>query len=111
MSKRKSERDVDGNAMASAVAVQREMVRTAEKLYRMEELLDKLFEEDQEVLRIAVQCPDGDRDDYMVYVTGLVDGKRCVAFHGGATFREALIGAIDRMSNRSLKWREDKYKT
>jgi len=109
MAKERKGGEVDGNAMASAAAVQRQLLRMGDVLVRMEHTLEKAYENEVDVKRISVTMPDMERGDYMVYVSAYVDGKKMVAFHGGATFSEAIVGAIDRLANRSLKWREDKY--
>lgn len=102
--------DTAGNAMASALAVQREMLRVAEMLYRSEHILDVSFEHEIVVTAFRVTTPANGRDGYMGVVSALVDGAPCVAFHGAESLHEAFIGCLQRLENRSLKWKEDQWK-
>ena len=97
--------------MASALAVQREMLRVAETLYRADALVNTLFEEDVDVTRISITLPTMDRGECMAVVNATVHGEYAVAFHGGATLHECLLGVLARLENRSLKWKQDKFRT
>lgn len=108
MTKGRHNDEVPGNAYASAVAVQKQMVRLAETVYRLDERLQDLFENEVDIKQIKFIAPRMDKSGWLAVVTATVDGKDAVAFHGGEDFTEALKGVLDRLGNGSLKWKEDK---
>lgn len=48
-------------------------------------------------------------EDCLVIVKMLSDGRRWVAFHGAENPSDALRGALERLKNDQLQWKQDKY--
>lgn len=102
--------DVPGNAMGSVAAYQKEMLRTAEIIQRVDELLQRLYEEGCDVTAFRVKAPDMTGMNWMVIGYATIDGASWVSFQAGDSFKEALVGWLNRLENRSLKWKLDEYK-
>jgi len=101
--------DVPGNAMESQRQYVQALVRQAEVLLRIEKHADHLFEEGFELVRITLRFPTTERGSYMAVVAANDSGKAVVAFHDAPTLMECLVGVAERLENRSLKFKEDKY--
>jgi len=108
MSKDKGSKDVPGNAIASQAAFDREMVRTAAGIYRVDDVLARLYEDDCNITRFGIICPNMLRTEYMGVVNAVSAGAPIVAFHGGQTFKDCLVGMLARIENGSITWRADK---
>lgn len=102
-------RDVQGNSLASQAALDREIASAGVGMFRTEHLFEGLWDEQTVVKSIRVSCPGAGRSDYLAVVTADVEQVAMVGFNSGGTFREALLGLLNRLENRSLKWREDQY--
>lgn len=102
-------KDVPGNAVASAEAVTREYVRFAEEVYRADKLIERLDEADVWVHDLRFKAPDSEHGEWFVIVRATVSQKRCVGFHAGVSFQEALRGTLARLQNGSMKWKDDQY--
>lgn len=102
-------KDTPGNAMESTLNYQRAMLRFAESVVQFEWLYERLFARDVELLGLTVRIPDRDGMDYLVTVRAQVEGQRVVGFHAGATLYETLEGTLNRLKNKSLKWKADQY--
>ena len=50
----------------------------------------------------------GDEGDILVVIKRESEGEKEIAFHSADTMAEAMSGALSRIGNGSLKWREDK---
>lgn len=61
------------------------------------------------IYQIKLRAPTEARPEWFVIVSADVDGKAMVAFHSAPSFRDALVGMINRFGNGSLKWKEDQY--
>ena len=110
MSKARKNDEVNGNAMASALAVQRQLIRQAEQAARVEMSLERLDEDDIMVRSMRIVMPKMDGSDYMIVVNAdTPDGAVC-CFTSGVTFSEALSTCLARLENRSAKWVKDKYR-
>jgi len=101
--------DIPGNSMGSHAAYLRQMVRVAETLQDFERVSDGLWEEDVYISGISVRFPTDDRPEYLVVVRVDGAGGRLVGFHDAPTFLEALVGVVNRLKNRSMQFKEDKY--
>lgn len=102
-------KDIAGDARASAIAVQRHLMRLGERMEMFEHHADRLFEQGLEVVGLSVRCPGDESAEYLVIARGRDSTGKVVAFHGGETFAEAVGGFMSRMANDSLKWRKDEY--
>lgn len=107
--KPQNQHDVAGNALASAQNYARAMVRHGETIEYMERICDNYFDDDIEVDSLRVRAPRERAGEWLVIVKAWHGNKPMVAFHSALSFAEALIGTINRMRNKSLKWKEDEY--
>lgn len=105
----RSKKDIPGNTVASAIAVQRHLVGTGERVALFEKTLDGLFEAGVEVVGLSVRMPHEENPDYLWVVRAVKDEAKVVAFHAGETFEESLRGLLARLANKSLKWRKDEH--
>lgn len=102
--------DNAGNTLAAQAAFDREMVRSAATIMRFDRVADRLFEGDEMVVtRISVNLPTQERDGYLAIVTATHPEGNLVAFHGGTTLLDALVGLISRLENGSIKWQKDRF--
>jgi hypothetical protein len=60
------------------------------------------------ITEIRVRGPKNGSPEIMVIVKAEVDGTLFVGFHSADTYGDALKGALERIQNGQLKWREDK---
>lgn len=102
-------KDVPGDARASAMAVQRALLRVGEQLVRAEGLWERLDGGGLEVISMGVRLPQYVGGDYLVTVRAYKDGEAVVGFHGADTFADVARGVLARMENGSMKWRKDEY--
>lgn len=102
--------DVPGNAMASAAAYTKQLVRLGEKVYDLDRIINRLDESDLWVEALRFRAPNDNDSQWLAVVTARQDGTPVVGFHGAATFQETLEGLVNRLANNSMKWRPDEYK-
>jgi hypothetical protein len=76
-------------------------------LLNLEGLMSKDANDGLRVQSITVRNPKEPGGDYLVVVKATVENRYYVGFHGAQTVAEALAGATARISNRSMKFRED----
>ena len=100
---------VDGNAMMSAVNHQRRLIKLGETLQRVEPVLDRLYDEDVIIKGVTIRFCSEDNSEYFATIRAQVEGEQVVAFHAGATFYETVEGLINRLTNKSLRWKDDQY--
>lgn len=98
-----------GNAKASTLAYERQMVRMAQQFVRFDMMLERLFEDDIEVYGMSIKVPVSEGEDYFVVVRARVGNDRKVGFGNGASFAEALRGTLARIENGSMRWKDDQY--
>ncbi len=103
-------KDIPGDARASALAVQRVLLRLAEQLVRAEDIFERLDEGDLSIDSMGVRLPQYEGGDYMVTVRAVKEGVAVVGFHGADSLAESLRGVLARLSNGSMRWRDDKYR-
>ncbi len=101
--------DIPGNSVGSHAAYLKQMVRQAESLMGFESVVDHLFEEDVLLRSIAIRFPEDDRPEYLAVVRVYWHGEKQVAFHNAPTLLELLTGVANRLRNRSMKFKEDRY--
>jgi hypothetical protein len=85
------------------------LVRAAETLLRFEEIWESLDQEDFTITQIKIVHPGVLGGEYRLVVKARVGGKAVVAFHSGDTLSGLLVGFVNRIENRSLKFKEDQY--
>lgn len=101
--------DTPGNTLASQRSYEQSMVKVGQAVNRLDAYIDAYAEEDVFVSSMSIRVPQDIGDDVFITVRARVNDEAVVAFHGGATFAEALTGLINRFQNRSLRWKEDQY--
>lgn len=101
--------DVPGSAMGSQLAYEKALIRFAEKINLYEATLEHLFDDDIIITGMTIRHPLDTGEDYLVTLRAVIAGEAKVAFHDGASLLEALEGLVNRMRNKSLKWKADKY--
>lgn len=106
MSKRQ---DVPGNSIASELEYQRQMIRAAEQLLRLDRVLERLWDEGRRVLSMSVRMPREYGDDVLVVIRCDYDGAREVAFVSSDSVLDAVRKAAASLENGSVKWRDDEY--
>lgn len=110
MSRRKKNLyDVPGNAVASAQNYARAMIRHGEAIEYMERICDNYFEEDIEVDSLRVRAPREEGGEWLTIVKAWHGDKPMVAFHSAMSFAEALVGTLNRMKNKTLRWKDDEH--
>lgn len=102
-------KDVPGNSMETAAAIQRVAARQGAKLLRWESLLESLDNDDTILSGLKVRLPQMEYDEYLIVVQAAKDGERVVAFQSAPTLAEAFEGLFNRLENRSIRWRADEY--
>ena len=102
-------KEVPGSSYLSQLAYQKALITFAEKLVRFERVAERLFEDDVHIMGMTIRVPSGEGEDYLVTIRAFVGGDAKVAFHAGATIVEVLGGVMNRLTNNSLKWKDDKY--
>lgn len=101
--------EIPGNSVGSHAAYLRQMVRQAEALLDLERTVEHMFEEEWHVRGITIRFPQDDRPEYLAIVR--LDGRsgKQVAFHNAPTLLEVIVGVANRLKNRSLQFKDDKY--
>jgi len=61
------------------------------------------------VHRVKVILPRVAHGETMVVISAIVDNVPVVGFHRAEGAREALAGALNRLHNGDIKWKEDEY--
>lgn len=102
-------KDIPGNAMGSVLAYQRALMRLGEKLNEYERTLESLFDDDIIVNSMSIRHPMDEGEEYLVTVRVVRGGESLVGFHAASTLSESLEGLLNRLRNKSMKWKADKY--
>lgn len=102
-------RDVPGNTMASVAEYQRQLVRLAEAVLTVDKLLDDLAAEDVWVQALRVLPPPLEGGDWRLILKVRIAEKPYVAFCNGSSFGEVVKAMVNRLQNRTVKWKEDQY--
>lgn len=79
-----------------------------QKVDGVDRLVQRMDEADIVIRGIRFKPPDGEGMSWLAIVTA--DGALgdVVGFHDAPTFREVLIGLVNRLENGSVKWKENK---
>lgn len=101
--------EIPGNAAGSHAAYVRALVRVAEALLDFEQTAERLFEEDVHIRGMSIRMPDDDRPEYMAVVRVYEGGVKKVGFHNAPSFSEVVVGVVNRLKNRSMKFKDDEY--
>lgn len=101
--------DIPGNAVGSHAAYVKQMVRQAETLMGFESVAEHMFAEEVFFRSMSIRFPEDDRPEYLAVVRVYWHGEKQVGFHSAPTLLELLTGVVNRLKNRSIKFREDSY--
>jgi hypothetical protein len=89
----------------------------AEKAMRLWVLLERLYHQyvparlsEVDITEVRVKKPKEPNGQVMVVVKARDEDTAYVAFHSADSGADALKGALERIQNKQLKWREDHYK-
>ena len=74
-----------------------------------ERIFERYWSEGVEITKIVCRPPADSDGEWLVVVSAVQAGEKIVAFHRGMSFGEALVGTLNRLDNRSVKWNPDKY--
>jgi len=102
-------KETPGDSRGSLLAYQRAMLRFAEKVNQHEALIDRMFSDDMIVTGATVRYPMDEGDEYLIVMRARNMGSPVVCFHGAATLLEAWEGLLNRLQNKSIMWKADKY--
>jgi len=99
----------NGNTIAEQHALDKRLHRNGFVVETAERIFDRYWDEGCEITKVTIRPPADADGEWLVVVAGTADGNKVVAFHRGMSFGEALIGMLNRLDNRSVKWNPDKY--
>lgn len=101
--------EVKGSSYMSAANYERALQRAGAKLYDFEPVVERLFDDAIEVRSMAVRLPQAEGGDYLVTIRAYKEGKAVVGFSSGSSLTETLVGVVNRLQNRTVKWKADQY--
>jgi hypothetical protein len=94
-----------------AAAFAQVLAKEMAEIHQFEKWLRDKDPDELDLVSFNVRSPKEDTGDYLVIVRCWVQGRQMVGFHGGETFVEVVLGAIRRLKNDNLRWKEDQYGT
>jgi len=94
-------------AQARAIAAERVRDELADSAENFSEWLENPGDGETYITKVTFKPNWGSEGDIFIILNATVGGVDRVAFHGGATFADALISAVKRLRNGSMKWRDD----
>jgi hypothetical protein len=101
--------ETNKRALKLSRAVDAMLERAGGSLLVFEKRMESLAEEGIVLTGFSVRLPSEDKPDVFVVIRAATDTAKLVGFHGAPTLIEAIPGALERLYNRSIKWREDNY--
>lgn len=101
--------DVPGDSVASARAVTEYWYNIGLGIGRLDKYRGTEHHDAPTLTEVRIKCDPSDEQGVLVVVKGHSDDGPVVAFHRGESVVEALQGVCARLSNHTLKWREDQY--
>lgn len=101
--------EVAGNTLASQAAFEREMYQAGLNLKGAERVFDLCYDGGTVLASMRVRIPSEDEGEYLIVLKARQEGRAVVGFHAADTFAEAVMGALNRLRNKSIKWRDDEY--
>jgi hypothetical protein len=107
MSARKS-KDRQRGAVGAAEFAQ-VLAKEMAEIHQFEKWLRDKDADELDLVSFNIRAPKDDPGDYLVVIRCWVEGRQMVGFHGGETFVEVVLGAIRRLKNDNLRWKEDQY--
>ena len=64
--------------------------------------------DDMQIREIRVKTPLTTGNEYLVIMKPTSGGRKVIAFHGAATYEDAMAGALDKLEKNLLNWKEDR---
>jgi hypothetical protein len=96
----------DAKMDADEAAVARRVLRA---LRRWDRHLETEMSDGLTITEIRIRAAREPGGEMLVTIKAQTsDGQRFVGFHGAFTLEEAMRGALERIDNATLKWREDR---
>jgi hypothetical protein len=89
--------------------MRQQAVRLVWLLAKLEEWMLMTNAEGNRVKSITVRPQKDGSGDMLVIVRAQVEGEHKVGFHSSGTAAEAVKGALERVLNSSIDWREDQF--
>jgi len=102
-------KELPGDARGSALAYQQQMVRLAQQFVRFEQIIERMFDENEEVYGMSIRVPTERGAEYLVTIRVRIDHTYKVGFSSASSFFEAVRGALARLENKSMRWKDDEY--
>lgn len=81
--------------------------RLGRRMWVMDKLMDSLVEPGLEITEIRVR-PNRETHDVLIVVKARSESQQWVGFHAAETASEALAGAIKKLVDNRMKFREDR---
>jgi len=106
----KKNEQYNGNTLAAQAAFDREMVRVAAVLHRLDGIADDTYREERLLTRLSLSFPSLSREGYLAMVTSETPEGKWIAFNADPSPVTALVGLILRIENKTVKWKEDQWK-
>jgi hypothetical protein len=89
--------------------LQKDAVRLVWLLRRTEGWFMGSPAEGTQLKSITVRPAAGGRGGCLVIARAKIEGRSVVGFHSGDTADAALKGALERIENTSMEWKDDKF--
>lgn len=102
-------KDLPGDTLQSQSAFDREVHKVGMRVLNIDRFIDKGVDDKIVVRAIKFRAGNVPGAEWLVVITAYSPGGPIVAFHSGDGFRETLVGLASRLSNGSLKWKDDQY--
>ncbi len=95
-------------AQARLIAAERQAESLRDSTVKLSEWLENPGDGETYVTKITVKPNWGEEGDCFMIINATIGGEQRVAFHGGNTLGDVIIGTVRRLSAGTMKWREDK---
>lgn len=91
----------------AAEQLRRKRQRLQLLLMLLDEWMMDIDTQGMQITNIRVRSPLEGHGEFLVIVKARFEGRPYVGFHSAASVEDGLIGALERIRNNDLKWRED----
>lgn len=99
-----------GNSLEEQRLLNQMLLDMAQALVRFERIREAREEHGEYLTGIRVRFPDVYGGEYMLVVSGHLDGRYVVGFHSASSLADVLKGGLARIESGGLKWKDDTYK-
>ncbi len=94
-------------AQARLIAAERQDTALKASTAKLSQWLENPGDGETYVTKLTIKPNWGDEGDCFIIINATIGGENRVAFHGGSTLGDAIIGVVKRLTNGNMKWRED----